>query len=638
MPTLKLVTKKTLERTHSYRDKDGVLQFEKLIYRLENGEKTASFRKPNGIDGKWIYRDCIPKCPPLYNLPQILEAPQESIIHITEGEKDADTLMALGFLATTNYDGAHGKFRKHYADALKGRKIVLYEDKDDAGKSHTQHWLAQLVDVAACVKIWRCPEAMPDHSDVSDYLATFGSYTEGLSKLFEELKNLPFEDLEASRMKKATAPWLTAKDGDKASHNDYMTFIRSLPAIRDIRRDILTDEVYIQVNGKWCPALNELGYFRAHARDYGRFFVLERFPDAIKRAKNEELEPRLLEDFPTWDGEDRVQAIAQSLECKNLSQQEVEEALKAWGAGVFKRLNNPAIQPITLVFLGCQGLGKDALIDALTGGFGSLVKHLSLAGQDFTEAKRQLHTALIFRVSEFDKTAKRDISALKEILTANQTNERLAYDPRPEDRIVRCSFIGSANRADILVDSSGNRRFWLFNWVRMGLAVREIEGVTVGTGETVTSYPGLFSRSDYINERLQIAAQFKQLASDNYQASKETLAKLYAFSCQKTPDSINDLIIQEYIDRVNLIDAIPAKIVDGVNYYRLHQISDVLDCLQKDYRKGRNYILNLLKLVGFKRKFELANMYTNRLEGLEDLKTKVPGNLPVVSTENDLLF
>ncbi len=384
MPTLKLVTKKSLERTHSYRDKDGVLVFEKLIYRLENGSKTAGFRKPeDGIDGKWSYRDCVPKLPPLYNLPQILESSLETIIHVTEGEKDADTLTSLGFLATTNYDGAHGKFRKHYTDWLRGRKICIYEDKDDAGKAHTEHWLAQLCEIAGAVKVWRCPESMPEHSDVTDYLATFESWQEGARKLFGELKNLPFEDLEALRTKKQEAPWLVAKDGDKASHGDYMAFIRSLPAVQDIRRDILTDEVYVKVNGKWTPALNEVGYFRAHARDYGRFFILERFPDAIKRAKNEELEPRLLEDFPNWDEEDRVRAIAQAVDCKNLSKGEVEEALKAWGSGVFKRLINPAIQPVTLVFLGSQGLGKDALIDALTGGFRSLVKHLSLGRTRF---------------------------------------------------------------------------------------------------------------------------------------------------------------------------------------------------------------------------------------------------------------
>src|SRR5262245_52702722 len=45
-----------------------------------------------------------PKIP--YHLPELLAAPLTAKVHIAEGEKDADALAKLGFVATTNSEGA----------------------------------------------------------------------------------------------------------------------------------------------------------------------------------------------------------------------------------------------------------------------------------------------------------------------------------------------------------------------------------------------------------------------------------------------------------------------------------------------------------------------------------------------------
>jgi hypothetical protein len=45
-----------------------------------------------------------------YRLPELLAAEPDQIIFVTEGEKDADNVHALGLTATTNSEGA-GKFR-----------------------------------------------------------------------------------------------------------------------------------------------------------------------------------------------------------------------------------------------------------------------------------------------------------------------------------------------------------------------------------------------------------------------------------------------------------------------------------------------------------------------------------------------
>ena len=56
----------------------------------------------------------------LYNLPAVTKS-QEG--WICEGEKDADNLTALGYVATCNVGGA-GKWLDGYTESLKGKDVV----------------------------------------------------------------------------------------------------------------------------------------------------------------------------------------------------------------------------------------------------------------------------------------------------------------------------------------------------------------------------------------------------------------------------------------------------------------------------------------------------------------------------------
>ena len=71
---------------------------------------------------------------------------------VVEGEKDADRLRALGFVATTNPQGA-GKWRPEYAEILAGKRVVVLPDNDDAGRKHAGKVAASLRGKAASVKV-----------------------------------------------------------------------------------------------------------------------------------------------------------------------------------------------------------------------------------------------------------------------------------------------------------------------------------------------------------------------------------------------------------------------------------------------------------------------------------------------------
>jgi hypothetical protein len=88
---------------------------------------------------------------------------------VCEGEKDANTLTALGLIATTNPGGA-GKWTTNLNKWLTGfARANVYEDHDAAGHKHADAVARELTSIIPDVRVVRFRE-MPEHSDVSDWL------------------------------------------------------------------------------------------------------------------------------------------------------------------------------------------------------------------------------------------------------------------------------------------------------------------------------------------------------------------------------------------------------------------------------------------------------------------------------------
>jgi hypothetical protein len=106
-----------------------------------------------------------------YRLPRLLEGiGYQHVIYITEGEKDADRLTALGEYATCNPHGA-GKWRDEYVPYFKDAAVIVIADVDSAdkgyaGQRHAEHVAASLHTVAASVVILQAAAG----KDVSEHL------------------------------------------------------------------------------------------------------------------------------------------------------------------------------------------------------------------------------------------------------------------------------------------------------------------------------------------------------------------------------------------------------------------------------------------------------------------------------------
>ena len=110
------------------------------VYRSESGEPLYRIRKnfkksyscQHFKSGGWHNgRAGVPLV--LYNLPSVLEARKSGkTIYVVEGEKDAETLMSLGYVATTSPFGA-SNWNSEFARLLGNSDVVVIVDRDESG-------------------------------------------------------------------------------------------------------------------------------------------------------------------------------------------------------------------------------------------------------------------------------------------------------------------------------------------------------------------------------------------------------------------------------------------------------------------------------------------------------------------------
>lgn len=165
----------------------------------------------------------------LYRLPELLAADPAEIVFISEGEKDADRLAELGVMATTNPGGA-GKWRADYNESLRGRRVVILPDNDDAGRQHAEEVAASLHGAAREVKVLELP-GLPEKGDVSDWLDAFGTAEE----LLELAEAVPEAQAASTAPIKATE---IAEDG-AALLDDVAAFVRRYVVLTAEQADAL---------------------------------------------------------------------------------------------------------------------------------------------------------------------------------------------------------------------------------------------------------------------------------------------------------------------------------------------------------------------------------------------------------------
>jgi hypothetical protein len=157
-----------------YHDQNGATVIRVVRFEPPGADKT--FRQCRPVDSGWKWTTKGIQVPP-YRLPVLLKAEPGSTVYITEGEKHADALIALGLVATTNAGGAK-KFQAHHAEALVGFKCIILPDNDKTGEVHAAGVMQELK-TAGCkdTSILRLP-SLPPKGDVIDWIESGGTRAE----------------------------------------------------------------------------------------------------------------------------------------------------------------------------------------------------------------------------------------------------------------------------------------------------------------------------------------------------------------------------------------------------------------------------------------------------------------------------
>lgn len=303
-------------------------------------------------------------------------------------------------------------------------------------------------------------------------------------------------------------------------------------AFPETRKDIFSHKISIRKdpNAPWEIMAEHDGVLRSYARKHG--LPATHVVDEFDRWSFEKKELQFLCDIPDWDGVDRIAHIAGSISSDRFSQDQIIEIFKHWGVHVFRRVYDSTIQNRCIILKGLQGAGKDTVVRALLNEFKPYYEATTLPGtpKDVLEIVSRL---LVVHIEEFDQTKHLDVGFLKSLITQPTSFFRESYGHSPNSKIMRPSFITTANVDDIFRDPTGNRRF-----------------ILIPVSDVKWDYPK--------NESKQVIAQWKTLFDQgkHFVLSDETEAVIKTIINEYTPDSLEDSIIEVYKSKFDALTGV----------------------------------------------------------------------------------
>lgn len=266
--------------------------------------------------------------------------------------------------------------------------------------------------------------------------------------------------------------------------------------------------------GFWQPVGNKIKELKSYATDFS--LKPDRIDIHYKRYEKE-LKSELLFEIPKWDGHDHIAEIMSYVTCENFTSEEMADFIKDWLSKIVNRVDT-GDQNQMVILHGDQGVGKDIFIENLVGGFHPYFNNFTDTMQE-KDIFMQIAKSMVINISEFDKLNKKHPGMIKDLISRRTAQFRPSHMPHFEEFRMNASFIGSSNALNFLTDPTGNRRFWIFNEVKINW-----------------SYPK--------NRKMQILAQAQELFLQKYKVSDENLSKMNAFVVTLSPESLDDFVAE----------------------------------------------------------------------------------------------
>lgn len=326
------------------------------------------------------------------------------------------------------------------------------------------------------------------------------------------------------------ARWMDAKKTLKiksaakgADAWDYF-FENQFPAVK---KDIVSKSCFIKTapSEEWTPITSIEGALKSYANRAS--LPDSKTTDELERWTLEKTKLGFLCDIPEWDRIDRVQQCGAAINSAQFTPEEIGQILKHWGSNIFRRVKSPYSQNRCIILKGPQGIGKDYLVRSMLKDFKPYYESTTLPGTQ-KDALEIVSRLLAVHIEEFDQTKHMDVAFLKSLITQPAAFFREAYGHSPNQKIMRPSFISTANVDDILRDPTGNRRF-----------------IVIPVSRIEWGYP--------TDQSLQIMAQFKaHFEAGEFEALSDDLeAKIKAITESYTPEDLSVAIAAVFQQRFN---------------------------------------------------------------------------------------
>tara|TARA_R110000764_G_scaffold200112_1_gene285467 strand:+ start:41 stop:1312 length:1272 start_codon:yes stop_codon:yes gene_type:complete len=281
-----------------------------------------------------------------------------------------------------------------------------------------------------------------------------------------------------------------------------------------------------------------------------------------------------------WDGEDRLEALFQTLNVKT-DKELAREYLKVWSIQTAKCLvgDRGFTSELVLVLKGDQDAGKTRWIRALAPEeFIKTGLHIDPKNKD---AVLEANSTWINELGEFDSmTRKVDHAILKAYLSKSYDDIRKHY-AHTEDRIPRkTSFCASVNNDSFLVDDTGNRRY-----------------LVIETGDNIDSEHGIDMQqywADFIDQARRVSTKH-WLEDDIKKLQKKQAEKFRQLDplCESFLLKKGELWKEEYIMKELITE------VTGIDNPNGHQCKVLKQFLlgqegwtQRNVGQGRYHLIN----------------------------------------------
>lgn len=375
-----------------------------------------------------------------------IDANPDATVYIPEGEKDVDTLRALGLLATTNPDGWR-KWNDRYGEQLRYLNVVLLLDNDLNGVRRGELLPIQLWRYAKSIKVVLLPN-LPNKGDVTDWLEAGKSKADLLKIVNEAPKWQPLERGDDGTPYKSSGNARLALDllGVTVRYDEFAHRF-TLSGLADAG-PVLEDKDVTHLRILVAEKLG-LKYTKDGFWDYVTDYAYRRSYHPVR----EYLAGLVWDDVPRLDRLLPVYAGAED-----------SEYVRAVGSipliAAVRRVRQPGCKyDEVLVLEGVQGGDKSSAIRVLAVHDEWFVDSLPL-GADSKVVMEQIAGGWLIEFAEMSGMNKSDVENVKAQVARQHDKARMSYGRLTTERARQCVFFGTTNADQYLRDQTGNRRFW----------------------------------------------------------------------------------------------------------------------------------------------------------------------------------